>query len=98
MPEVHDDSEVVRLIAGSEDREYLVFECNLDTSLGWFIWVAISTPDDITAIFRVDDIAAWSSEYCVPAGTSLQQVTVCASPDSVFARASDDVVGAIFSM
>ena len=66
MPEVHDDSEVVRVRTSSKDLDGLV--------LVFFFFggrVAVSCPDDVGAIVRENFVAAVSTEDGVPAGSSV---------------------------
>lgn len=111
MPEVHDNCVVLGIWTSSDDEEHLV---RASHSVGGVIrsfrrwggsdgcdsscWVAVSAPDHVAAVLRVDVVAAWSSEDSVPPGAGVDQVTAFISPDGVLASGSEDRVLADSSM
>lgn len=96
MPEVHDHSVVFLVSTCSDDEEELSFGLRSGAAVV-ICWIAISSPKDVSTIFRYDDVASFPAENGVPALTSADQVILVPAPDRVFSWASIQLVRAIFS-
>jgi len=97
-----DEEHLVRAFTsvGGVIRCFLLHAWGGGDSLGFesSCWVAVSAPDHVAAVLRVDVVAAWSSEDSVPPGAGVDQVTAFISPDGVLASGSEDRVLADSSM
>ena len=64
VPEVHDHGEVLRVGSGSNDEEPLVLVVIEGAIV--LVWVAISSPKDVSTVLGVEVVTAVASEDRVP--------------------------------
>lgn len=90
MPEVHDHCEVVLFCTSSVNGEPLEFACRLR--------FAVSSPDYIASIFRIDSVAAWTTEHGIPPSPSEYLICSSPTPQGVLSALSEQLVVALFSV
>lgn len=92
MPEVHDHCEVVLFCTSSVNGEPLEVFCVCRRR------VAVSSPDYIASIFRIDSVAAWTTEHGVPPCSSVEQIVSSSAPQGVLSALPVHHVVALFSV
>jgi len=97
MPEVHNHSVVLLDSTCSDDEEELPFRLRSGKTVV-VCWITVSTPKDVSTIFRDNDVASVPAENGIPACTGADKVIEVPAPNRVFSRSSIQLVGAVLTM
>lgn len=96
VPEVHHYSVVFGVSSSSMDEEPLV-QVSVEEAFIVIHWVAITSPQDISAVLGVDIITPVAAEDSVPAGSSVNIIAAGTAIQDILATISVELILVVFS-